>query len=55
MLRRPIDLSTARILVTNDDGINAPGLKVLEKVARALCATSGWWRPRASRAAPRIR
>jgi 5'-nucleotidase len=25
-----------RILVTNDDGINAPGLKVLEKVARGL-------------------
>src|SRR6266702_531918 len=25
-----------RILVTNDDGINAPGLKVLEKVARSL-------------------
>ena len=26
-----------RILVTNDDGINAPGLKVLEKIARSLC------------------
>lgn len=25
-----------RILVTNDDGINAPGLEVLEKIARAL-------------------
>ena len=25
-----------RILVTNDDGINAPGLKVLEKIARQL-------------------
>jgi 5'-nucleotidase len=25
-----------RILVTNDDGINAPGLKVLERVARQL-------------------
>ncbi|MCC7271861.1 MAG: 5'/3'-nucleotidase SurE [Alphaproteobacteria bacterium] len=32
-----IDLSTARILVTNDDGIQAPGIKVLEKVARSLC------------------
>lgn len=31
-----IDLSKARILVTNDDGIHAPGIKVLEKVARAL-------------------
>ena len=25
-----------RILVTNDDGIHAPGLKVLEKIAREL-------------------
>lgn len=32
----PIDLSRARILVSNDDGINAPGLRVLEKVARSL-------------------
>ena len=30
------DLSAARILVTNDDGINAPGLKVLERVAKSL-------------------
>lgn len=30
------DLSQARILVTNDDGINAPGLKVLEKIAKSL-------------------
>jgi 5'-nucleotidase len=30
------DLSSARILVANDDGINAPGIKVLEKVARTL-------------------
>ncbi len=36
MSRPPIDLSTARILVTNDDGINAPGLKVLERIARSL-------------------
>ncbi len=28
--------SGLRILVTNDDGIHAPGLKVLEKIARAL-------------------
>ena len=32
------DLSRARILVSNDDGINAPGLKVLERVARSLSA-----------------
>ena len=30
------DLSAARILVSNDDGINAPGIKVLERVARSL-------------------
>jgi 5'-nucleotidase len=30
------DLSDARILVTNDDGIHAPGIKVLEKVAKSL-------------------
>jgi len=32
----PLNLAKARILVTNDDGINAPGLTVLEKVARSL-------------------
>jgi len=36
MFDAPLDLSRARILVTNDDGINAPGLKVLESVARSL-------------------
>jgi 5'-nucleotidase len=30
------DLAGARILVTNDDGIDAPGLKVLERVAKDL-------------------
>lgn len=30
------DLASARILVSNDDGIHAPGLKVLERVARSL-------------------
>ena len=29
-------LRGARILVSNDDGINAPGLKVLEKIAKSL-------------------
>lgn len=33
---RPIDLANARILISNDDGIDAPGLKVLTKVARSL-------------------
>lgn len=30
-----------RILVTNDDGINAPGLKVLEAIAHALAGPDG--------------
>jgi len=33
MFEKPLDLSGARILVTNDDGIEAPGLRVLERVA----------------------
>jgi 5'-nucleotidase len=32
----PLDLGRARILIANDDGIQAPGLKVLEDVARQL-------------------
>lgn len=36
MFEAPLDLSTARILVSNDDGIDAPGLKLLERVARRL-------------------
>jgi 5'-nucleotidase len=31
-----LDLSRARILVTNDDGIHAPGLQVLERIARSI-------------------
>jgi 5'-nucleotidase len=30
------DLSSARILISNDDGINAPGLKVLERIAHYI-------------------
>ncbi|MBF0323675.1 5'/3'-nucleotidase SurE [Magnetospirillum moscoviense] len=30
------DLANARILISNDDGIQAPGIKVLEKIARAI-------------------
>ena len=33
---KPIDLKSARILVSNDDGIHAPGLHALERIARAL-------------------
>src|SRR4030095_16846604 len=36
VFKAPLDLAKARILVTNDDGINAPGLTVLEKAARSL-------------------
>jgi len=32
------DLSGVRILVSNDDGVDAPGIKLLEKVARTLSA-----------------
>lgn len=31
-----LDLESARILVTNDDGIHAPGLRALERIARNL-------------------
>jgi 5'-nucleotidase len=33
-----IELARARILVTNDDGIGSPGIKLLEKIARDLSA-----------------
>jgi 5'-nucleotidase len=33
---KPLDLANARILVSNDDGIHAPGLHALERIARAL-------------------
>ena len=37
MPKVPLKISSdARILVSNDDGIHAPGLKVLERVARSL-------------------
>jgi 5'-nucleotidase len=37
MADRSIDLANARILVSNDDGIDAPGIKLLTKVAKSLC------------------
>ncbi len=33
MFHQPFELADTRILVTNDDGIGAPGLKVLTKIA----------------------
>jgi 5'-nucleotidase len=37
MLTAPLDLAAARILLSNDDGIAAPGLKTLERVMREIC------------------
>jgi 5'-nucleotidase len=36
MLYEPLNLASARVLIANDDGIHAPGLKVLEKAVRSL-------------------
>ncbi len=36
MSKKPLDLANARILLTNDDGIHAPGMKSLIKVVRGL-------------------
>src|SRR4029077_20938838 len=35
-MAEPIDYNKCRILISNDDGIGSPGIKVLEKVAREL-------------------
>lgn len=36
MFQPVADPSSLRILISNDDGINAPGIKVLERIARTL-------------------
>ncbi len=36
MFEPPLDLARARILLSNDDGIEASGLKALERIARSL-------------------
>ena len=36
MADKLLNLARARVLVSNDDGINAPGLKLLEKVLTSL-------------------
>src|SRR3954462_8792489 len=36
MASGPIEAGKCRILISNDDGIDAPGIKVLEKIAREL-------------------
>jgi 5'-nucleotidase len=37
MADKQIDLAKCRILISNDDGIESSGIKVLEKIARDLC------------------
>ncbi len=37
-MRQAFDLSDARVLLTNDDGVDAPGLKVLERALKPLVA-----------------
>ncbi len=36
MMHEPFALDTARVLICNDDGIYAPGLRLLEKIVRRL-------------------
>ena len=38
MADRRIDLGTARVLVSNDDGIESPGIALLEEIARDLAS-----------------
>jgi broad specificity polyphosphatase/5'/3'-nucleotidase SurE len=44
-----------RILITNDDGIHAEGLAVLERIAARSPTMSGWSRRKPTRAGLRIR
>jgi 5'-nucleotidase len=37
-MKEPLDLARARILLTNDDGVEAPGLKLLHKLVRRMAA-----------------
>lgn len=36
MFNKPFDLAKARILVSNDDGVHATGIKILERIAHTL-------------------
>jgi 5'-nucleotidase len=36
MIKPKLNLKNSRILISNDDGINAPGIKELEKIAKTL-------------------
>ena len=41
MRRRTVNGQPMRILITNDDGINAPGLQILERVAGQIAGPGG--------------
>ena len=34
--KRPLALDRARILISNDDGVDAPGIRLLERTVRTL-------------------
>ena len=36
MFNKPFDIAKARILVSNDDGVHATGIKILERIAHTL-------------------
>lgn len=36
MLSNKFNLKQARVLISNDDGVNAPGIKILEKIAKEI-------------------
>lgn len=36
MLEKPLDLAKARVLITNDDGLHAPGVKLLARLMRPV-------------------
>lgn len=38
MAKKPLDLTKARILLSNDDGIHAPGFELLERIVRDLAS-----------------
>ena len=38
MLKAPLTLSKARVLITNDDGVDAPGIALLHELVRPLVA-----------------
>ncbi len=51
----PLDLARARILLSNDDGVHAEGIAVLERIARTLTDDVWVCAPKPSNRPPRIR